>query len=115
MLQQLLSQQAPMSMALSNLYQTDLLQELSSQTWYTMDPSKAFNSGFSYGGSGACNGGVKVAKYMKAPYIQKTSTTIEADITGSASHHNACIYQSTERTCNFEGGGDGLTQLEFDY
>lgn len=29
--------------------------------------------------------------------------------------HNACIYQSTKNTCNFEGGGDGLTQLEFDY
>jgi hypothetical protein len=38
-----------------------------------------------------------------------------ADITGKAINHNACIYQSTSRTCNFEGGGDGLTQLEFNY
>ena len=43
-----------------------------------MDPSRAFNSGFSYGGSGACTGGWKSAKFMQAPYIEKTSSTIKA-------------------------------------
>ena len=57
-----------------------------------MDPSKAFNNGWSYGGSGGCVGGWKNAKFMKAPYITETSHSITASITGEAEHHNACIY-----------------------
>lgn len=76
MLQQLLSQQAPVSLALSNLYQADL-QELSSQSWYSMDPNKAFNSNWSYGGSGGCQktrhtnyqNPWKAPEFMKYPYI----------------------------------------------
>lgn len=80
-----------------------------------MNPSRAFNSGFSYGGSGACTGGWKNAKFMKAPYIEATGNSIKAQVVGDAINHDACIYQSTRDTCNFVSGGDGLTQLEYDY
>ena len=40
------------------------LQELGGQLWFNLDLASAFTGGFSYGGSGACNGGWKNAKFM---------------------------------------------------
>ena len=52
---------------------------------------------------------------MKEPYITKSSTSITANNTAEAVNAHACIYQNTQDTCNFSVGGNGLTQLEFDY
>jgi hypothetical protein len=52
---------------------------------------------------------------MKSPYIETTSTSVKAQITGKAVNGWDCIYQATHETCNFSVGGDGLTQVEYNY
>lgn len=37
------------------------------------------------------------------------------DNVGGSVDKRACIYQDTQETCVFSVGGEGLTQVEFDY
>ena len=91
--------------------------ELGQSFWYSLDPTKVFNAGYNYNdyNNGACNGHWKDARFMREPYIHKTSTSISAQVTGEAVNRNACIYQHTQRQCEFFIGPNGVQQLEFDY
>ena len=55
-------------------------------SWYTLNPESAFNAGFNSRdyNNGACNGGWKDAKFMQAPYIEKSGNSITARNTGEA-------------------------------
>ena len=97
-----------MSIILMSLSQ---LQQLASQSWYTLDMANAFSAGFNGAdyNSGACNGGYKASQFLQAPYVTKGSNYVEVNNTGNSVNKNACIYQDTQDTCSFSVGGDGLT------
>lgn len=75
----------------------DLSDAPNGQTWYRLDLLNAFTAGFNAAdyNSGACNGGWKDARFMREPYITKSSNSITASVTAEAVNAHACIYQNT--------------------